>query len=154
MAEELGFEQCLGQGAAVDGDELPAAAGVVVDGARDQLLAGARLAGDQHGGHGLGDALHDGEDLLHPRALADDVGEGEALLQRAAQMDVLVFELLPLDGIADDDLDLVDVERLGDVVEGAALERFHGRLGGGVGGDHDDGDGRVLRLGVAQQVQP
>ena len=57
VAEELGLEQRLGEGAAVDRDELPAAAGVVVDGAGDQLLAGARLAGDQHRGDGLGDAL-------------------------------------------------------------------------------------------------
>src|SRR5688500_20355528 len=43
---------------------------------------------------------------------------------------VLVLELLSLDGVADDDLHLVDVEGLGDVVEGAELERFHRRLGG------------------------
>ena len=59
VAEELGLQQRLRQRAAVDRDELAAAAGVVVDGARDELLARARLAGDQHGRHGLGDALHD-----------------------------------------------------------------------------------------------
>jgi hypothetical protein len=41
-------------------------------------------------------------------------------------MKVLVLELLPLDGFADDDLQLVDVERLGDVVDRAGLERFDG----------------------------
>ena len=90
----------------------------------------------------LGDALHDREDLLHPRAAADDVGEGEALLERGAEVKVLVLELFPLDGVADDDLQLVDVERLGDVVERAGLQRLDRRFRRGVRGDHDDGDRR------------
>ena len=49
VAEELGFEQLLGNRAAVHGDEHALrAAAVVVDRARDQLLAGAALARDQH----------------------------------------------------------------------------------------------------------
>jgi hypothetical protein len=47
--------------------------GVGVDGARDQLLAGAGLALDQHGGGRAGDARDQLVDLQHDRALADDV---------------------------------------------------------------------------------
>src|SRR5207247_680457 len=39
VAEQLRFQQVFRQSAAVDGDELSAAPGVVVDGAGDQLLA-------------------------------------------------------------------------------------------------------------------
>ena len=50
VTEELGVEQVLGQRRAVDDDEGPAGARRgVVDGARDELLAGARLALDEHG---------------------------------------------------------------------------------------------------------
>ena len=73
-----------------------------MDGPGDQLLPRARLAGDQHRRGRAGDALHDAEDLLHLRALADDVGEGVALLEGGAEVEVLVLELLPLDGLADD----------------------------------------------------
>ena len=49
VAEELALEQGIGDGAAVDGHEPAVAAGARhVDGAGDQLLAGAALAGDQH----------------------------------------------------------------------------------------------------------
>ena len=67
-------------------------------------------------------------------------------------MDVLVFELFPLDRFADDDLQLFDVERFGDVVERAGFERFDGRLRRGVCGDHDDGRGAFLRFHIVQQI--
>ena len=56
VAEQLAFQQLGRDGAAVDGDErpLPARAGVV-DGAGRELLAGARLAEDQHAGIVRGD---------------------------------------------------------------------------------------------------
>ena len=50
VAEQLALQQVLGDGGAVDGQERrlgPQA--VLVDGAGDQLLAGAALAGDQDG---------------------------------------------------------------------------------------------------------
>src|SRR4029453_15109370 len=48
-AEELGLEQVVGQRAAVDRDEAPRGArALLVDRARDELLAGASLALDQH----------------------------------------------------------------------------------------------------------
>jgi hypothetical protein len=50
VAEKLRFEQGLGQGRAVDRHEgLGRAGRAMVDGARDQLFAGARLAHHQDG---------------------------------------------------------------------------------------------------------
>src|SRR5262245_7622650 len=50
-AEELRFEQLLGDCGAVDRDERTVAAHTgEMDGPREQLLADARLAMDQHGG--------------------------------------------------------------------------------------------------------
>jgi hypothetical protein len=49
MTEQLGFEQSLGNGAEIDRDQhLVGAARAAVELARDQLLAGAVLAQDQH----------------------------------------------------------------------------------------------------------
>ncbi len=153
VAEELRLEQVLRKRAAVDGDELPPPPGVVVNGPRDQLLARTRFAGDQHRGHRFGDALDDRKDLLHPRAAADDVGESEFLFQRGAQVEVLVLELFPLHRFADDDLQLFDVEGLGDVIECAGFQSVDRGLGRRVRGDHDDGHRWVLRLDLPQQLQ-
>ena len=64
VAEQLAFQQRLGQGGAVEADEraVLARAGVV-DGPGDQLLADAALAADQHRGVGAGHAA----DLLLDR---------------------------------------------------------------------------------------
>ena len=66
----------------------------VVDGARHQVLAGARLAGEQHGGVGLRDLLHHVEDALHRRARAEDLVEAVLALHLAPQIEVLGAQLL------------------------------------------------------------
>src|SRR3546814_6620184 len=68
MAEELALEQFARNRRAVDADQRPAAAPAgFVDGARDQLLAGAALAGDQHGGIGRRDEIDLAQDALDRR---------------------------------------------------------------------------------------
>ena len=68
VAEELGFEQLLGNRAAVHRDEHAlGAAAVVVDRARDQLLAGAALARDQHRAVGVGHLVDDVEHAAQRR---------------------------------------------------------------------------------------
>src|SRR5690606_35942553 len=58
VAEELALEEIARDRGAVHADQRPLATRArVVDRARDQLLAGARLARDQHGGVGVGDEL-------------------------------------------------------------------------------------------------
>src|SRR6185436_20444014 len=76
----LGLEQVLGDGPAVDADEgALGPRGAVVDLPRDQLLAGAGLAGDEHGDVGRGHLLDLAEDLLHGRRRAQDLAEAHAL---------------------------------------------------------------------------
>ena len=90
VPEELALEQRVGERRAVLGDEaLILARARVVDRAGHQVLAGAGLAGDQHGGVRLGHLLHHLEHLVHRRARADDLVEGVATLDLAPQREVL-----------------------------------------------------------------
>ena len=58
VPEQLRLEQRFGNAGAVDGDKRAAGARAArVDRARDELLADAAFAGDQHLGVGAGDAL-------------------------------------------------------------------------------------------------
>ena len=74
--------------------------------ARDQLLASASLAEQQHGGIRVRDALDRAEDLLHRRRLPDDLAEAPLDLEFFLQVDVLRFELLgalPIRDVAGDE---------------------------------------------------
>ena len=121
VAEELGLDQRLGQRRGADLDErLLGARRVVVDRVRDHLLAGARLAADEHRGVGPRHLRHLLVDLLDRRAVADDVAERVALAQLVAQVLVLFGQLVAvgLDHAAD--LDRLRDHRRDDAVE---LER-------------------------------
>ena len=69
---------------------------MVVDRPRDKLLAGTRLAADEHSDRGGGRHLDEAEDLLHLVALADDLVELVPVLDLAPQ--AVDFTLEHLDG--------------------------------------------------------
>ena len=93
MTEQLALEQRLGDGAAVDRDEAAAAARRrVVDRARDELLAGAGLADEEHGGGRLRGLVEQAEHLLHDRARADHRPEPVAVADLGAERLVLTLE--------------------------------------------------------------
>jgi hypothetical protein len=78
MAEQFGFDEVAGNGAAIDGDAGgPGARAGGVDGARDHFLAAAGRAGDDHGGIGGADLRDLGAHFAHHRAVADqERGDG------------------------------------------------------------------------------
>ncbi len=73
MAEEFGFDQRRGQRRAIDGDERPARPWAeIMQRTRNQLLAGARLAMDQHGAVHLRERQHEFPHALDGAGLAKD----------------------------------------------------------------------------------
>ena len=89
MPEQLALEEILGNGAAVDGHERPVLArAAAVDLVRDQLLAGAGLAGDEHADVGARHLVDLAEDVAHGVAGADDVAV--RVLVEAVQQSLLV----------------------------------------------------------------
>ena len=93
VAEELRFEQLVGQRRAVDGDERAVAAPRgVVDEPRDDFLAGARLAGEQHRRLGLRHARGLRQHVLPLLAVADDAAQAAAGLELAGQRGDLRLE--------------------------------------------------------------
>ena len=131
VTEQLGFQQGLGEGGAVDCDErLSAPARIAVDGPGHQLLPGPALPGEEHGRVHRGDevdALEDVPDL--PRA-SDDAG---------LELDSVAIELL-----GQDDLDLIGIGRgrqtgiqvvLGGQRREAILGRRHDREQRGAGNE-------------------
>jgi hypothetical protein len=146
VAEELGLHQVAGDRPAVHPDEgLVLARAVLVEGARDELLARARLARDEHRRGGVGHLLQDRVDLLHRRVGADDL---VAPLAEALELHVAGAQVARAQRLGDDVADLRQVEGLGDEVEGPAAHRLHRGVDGAVGGDHDHREVGVVLLAV------
>jgi hypothetical protein len=126
VPEQLGLDQGLGQRPAVDDDErLAPAAAALVQHPRHQFLAGAALAGDQ-GRHLAGaHRLHHVQDASDGGRLPDDRGLGLAFGQRhPGLLQLLAHRSMGIDALQLDD-QLVDLERLGEVIVGADLQGRH-----------------------------
>ncbi len=130
VAEQFAFENVLAQRRAIQRHKrlvLPRA--VLVDGLGHQLLAGAGLALDQHAGVGRGDPLQQRDDIVHLGARADHPFEAELLVQPAVQFGIGAAQTLAVGrGLFDHGPQLLEVERLEQVVEGPLLHGQHGRL--------------------------
>jgi hypothetical protein len=75
VPEQLTFDQVLGHGGAVQGQEwMIGSRPLLVQKPRDHFLARATLASHQHRRLGFGDARHQLLELQHHRALAEQVG--------------------------------------------------------------------------------
>ena len=122
MAEELGLEERLRQGGARHlHHRARAAVGVVVERLRDQLLAGAALAGHENGRIRLRDLADRLVDLLHRRGVAHDALGLDERADLVAKDLHLAGEIAVLDHAFHGVTDLVELERLRDVVERAKL---------------------------------
>jgi hypothetical protein len=147
VAEELALEQVLRDGRGVDGDERAARrAGCACAGARDELLARARLSGDEHRDDALAQAADGAEHVLHRGGLAEHFGH----VGRARVAHVLAQALV--DRTADQLDRPRHVERLGQVLEGAALESADRAVEVGVRRHDDHGQARMALLDLGQQV--
>ena len=138
-AEQFTFNQFAGQGGAIDFDDFVFAARTErVEQVGDDFLAGAALAGDEHGDVAGGDAFNGADDFLHGGAAEDGRGGAAHGFERAPERAVFLVLLLAFDGALDIGHQLFVFERLGEEVIGAAATGFHGHADGAVSGEHDD----------------
>ncbi len=150
MAEELGLQQVVRNRAAVDRHERAlGAAAAVVDRLRDELLAGAALAGDEHVGIGVGDAVDHVVHAADAVALADQLAAAEHALEAALEHGVLLAHAQLVHGPLDREQEVVVVEGLDDVVGGAGAQRLDCALDRGEAGHQDD---RRVLVALAQRA--
>ena len=126
----------------------------MVDGAGDQLFAGAALPGDQDDDVLGGDAADGLVDLHHARAAPDDgvaavLGGGCLGDHRRSSHQPPEFQ-----GLDDNAAQPSEVERFEEVVVGALLHRLDGGVGGRGPGDEDDGDAAVDLTDPLVSIQP
>ena len=154
VAEQRALDQLVRDRRQVDRDERRVApAGLAVEQPREQLLAGAALAENQHRRRQLRDLLHQIDDVADLPARTDQELALAPLGDLGAQHHHLAVEILALAGVAHERSQLVVVEGLGDVVVGAVLHRLHGGLDLVDRRDHDALDEAVVLLDDAQHVE-
>ena len=84
VAAQLRFEELVGQGRRVDGDEIAPAPRVAMERLGDPFLAGAGLAVQMDGGVGDGDPGHRSQQLEHGRARRHQARKADSLAGRGA----------------------------------------------------------------------
>ena len=117
-----------------------------MQGARDQLLAGAGFTGDQHRRARLREPPDGTEDFLHRRCLAENLGHF------AERFEHRLLPLALIQRAADEFHRLVDVEGFWQVLIGAALEGGDRGFEVRVRGHHDHRHRRMLFLHLLQQL--
>ena len=120
---------------------------VLVQRVRDQFLAGAALAGDQHRDVALAQPADGAEHVLHRRRLAEHLGHLRLRARRAPPRAGSRRRARRISSTA-----LRHVEGLGQVLEGAALEGRDGAVEVGVGRHDDHRQAGQALLDLGQQV--
>ncbi len=156
VPEELRLEQGLRNRGAVHLDERHLALrAVIVDRARDHLLAGSGFPRDEDRALRSRDDFGRADDVLHPPAAAHEAVVIEVRVALADEISMLGAKPLMIERAADDDEELVDFERLLQVVERPELHGLDGALDRRVRGHHDDLRplDRGRRVELADQIE-
>ena len=127
---------------------------MLIDGAGDQFLAGAALAGDQHGHVLRGDPADRLVHFLHLRAAADEHVRGASAGGSAPGDDGRhVHQPARLARLGDQVAQLRQFQRLEQVFVRPALDRLDGQVGGAVAGDQDDRNASVVPADLLKRLQ-
>ena len=139
VSEQLAFQQSLGKGRAVDGNErLVPTWSLVVNRSREQLLAGPRLALYQHRQIGGNDLLEQRDDLAKTAIRADDLAEVETAIELPTQVADFSGQLNDLQGVSHGDGQPLRFERFRHEVLRDQLHRLDGFFQRAMSREQDD----------------
>ncbi len=138
VAEHFRFHQLGGQGGAVDGHEgCVFARAVMMQGPGDQFLAGSAFAVNQHRGGGGGHPFDHLAHGAHAGAFGHDAIQLLPVFKARLKTFVLGDGIVIFEGALNGQHQLVELERLGDVIKRTLFHGFDRRGDGAVGGEHD-----------------
>src|ERR1019366_10035519 len=152
VPEQLALQQFFRERGAIDDDErLALAPAPSMDLPGDNVLAGAALAGEQYSRVAGGGLAGSFEQVLHREAARV---EQRLLIDGAAQCAIFRLKDPDLQRAIDGVLNLLERERLGDIVVGAGLHRLDGIFNGRISSHQNYQALGCAPLDLAQQFQP
>jgi hypothetical protein len=154
VAEQLGLEQRLGDGGAIDGDKRRVRARTQgVQAAREQLLAGTALALQQHGRVGGRGTVEVQQHLPQAGVVADDARRTAALGELLLEQDVFGQHSPLRDRPLDHQQQVIGIDWLGQEIHRPFAHGGDRVLDAAVGGHHDHLELRVELLGSPQHAK-
>ena len=154
MAEQLAFDECRNQRTAIHRDErLVAERSREMDGPGHHFLAGSAFSQDQHRMGAVRRLGDDSIQFLHFRRATDDAAESLLRFDLLAQNAVLALELQMAGDAIKQKFQLIEAERLGDIVVRAILHRLHGGLHSAIARHDHDHRVRTKALDAIQRLQ-
>src|SRR6266851_9486641 len=154
VTEQFVFDKSFGNCGAIQGyKRLLAAIGQMMNGAGEELLAGATFAQEQRGGIGCSDALNLLADFANGSMLADDAGKSVTRGVLFAEQQIFAEELLLPRGALYQELEMIEVDGFLKEIVGTFLHGRDGFFDGAERGQKDYRNGSVGVLGLAQDVE-
>jgi hypothetical protein len=152
VSEQLGFEEGVLEGGAVDGEEGACASAGAVDGAGDEVLSGAGFAVEEDGGAERSDALDEVEDASHLGTFGDEVLEAVFGVELEAQLLELVHERSTVEDATEEVGEAFRVGA-GQVVVGAGLHGLNGGLVVVGAPEEEETDGLAVATDGGEEVE-
>src|SRR3984957_9760310 len=139
MTEQNRFDEILGNGAAVHGDEGPPCAfGRTLDGAGDHLLADARFSFDENRNVRLRRPPAEADDLMHLAADTDEIVEIETVIGAFLEPRHFTRQRADLECVPDGDCDPLGACRLDQKIACARAHRLDGGIDSAPRRQYDD----------------
>ena len=153
VAEQFAFDHAFREAGAIHDLVRPVMVGTsVMDGTRDQFLAGAGLSDDQDRGMDRRHVLDHPQKSLEHGADADERLETFTRDGHAPERPVLVQNFRHAHGPVDAGRQHLGVDGFGDVIKRAVPDGFDRRIQGIDTAHHEDRNGEVLRLHPLQKL--
>ena len=154
VAEQGTLHQPFRQGSAVERYErLTVTGALIVNGAREQLLAGAGFSQEQHGGACWCDHRNRPHDRLQHGAVTDDLSRRPELCYLFPECLILATEFRHLQRLIYGDVEGLAANRLGQVINCAAPNRNDGMLDARVRRHHDHRNVVAQFAAAGQEIQ-
>ena len=140
VTEHFALDQLGRQCGGIDRDKGPRGSpALFVDGPRDEFLARAALAGDEHSCIGAGHLVDQIADFLHGPTAANQQAESGSLPNLVAEGTVFPAQAHGLEDVFHRVAQFIYVVGLAQIIVRAGLHRLYGDPLGPVRGDHDHG---------------
>ena len=118
----------------------------------DQFFSGAAFTPNQNRRVAVADLIDIVKHLSHARIFADNVAKLIFIFKGRFKIGVFFGQLFLFRGVTDDELEVLHIERLGNIIVCTFLHGLNGGFGGGITGHHNNRRSRANTVDSIQNI--